>query len=247
MGKAATEDSTGGGRTARQQETTVSRPIHLTACIALAMASSAAAARDRCDGFSELSVRLEQNATDGDSEVVLFAKGQDEGLRNLVVLAPDRRRVVANVVGAPDGVGLREFVFESAEPPDLDAVLAAFPRGSYFFFGVTMSGRCLMGAATLSHALAPDATLLTPEDEQIVPVDQVTLRWMPVPGAVRYIVELNNEDTGAEYLLDVFPPTTQLAIPAEFLVPGSEYQFVVGVDARNGNRTFVERTFFTGP
>ena len=36
-----------------------------------------------CIGFLELRMTLEQNATDGDTEVVLFAKGQDDGLERL--------------------------------------------------------------------------------------------------------------------------------------------------------------------
>jgi hypothetical protein len=225
------------------------RYLQFSLCLVPLLAASPriAEAAWNCDQFSELDIRLEQNATDGDSEVVLFAKGQDEGLKNLVVLAPNRRKVVANFIGSPTGIGLREFVLESAEPPDLGAVLASFPQGSYFFFGITMSGDCLAGTSTLSHAIAPATTLLAPEEDEIVPADELVLRWAAVPGAVRYIVELNNEDTGAEYLFDVFPPTTQLAVPRNFLVPGSEYQFVVGVKTANDNATFVETTFFVAP
>lgn len=224
------------------------RRIQIALCLLLcAIASQAWASRSHCGEFSELDMRLEQNATDGDSEIVLFAKGQDEGLKNLVVLAPNRRRVVANLFGDGSGVGWREFVLESAEPPDLTAVLRSFPQGAYFFYGVTVSGECLIGTSTLSHTLAPATTLSTPAEDEIVPADRLVLGWTPVPQAVRYIVELNNEDTGAEYLLDVLPPTTRLAVPAQFLVAGSEYQFVVGVETANGNRTFVETTFFVMP
>ena len=213
----------------------------------LAASPVLAASRWHCEQFSELDMTLEQNATDGDVEVVLFAKGQDEGLRNLVVLSPNRRKVIANIAGDRAGVGLREFVLESAEPPDLAAVLASFPRGSYFFFGLTVEGGCLTGTSRLSHKLAPATTLLTPAEGDIVPVEQVVLSWAAVPLADRYIVELNNEDTGAETKFDVFPPATSLAIPVQFLTAGSEYQFGVGVKAADGNVTFVETTFFTMP
>lgn len=224
------------------------RHLEIALCLLLSVAASPAwASRPHCGEFSELDMRLEQNASDGDSEIVLFAKGQDEGLKNLVVLAPNRRRVVANVLGDGSGVGWREFVLESAEPPDLTAVLRSFPQGSYFFYGISVSGDCLIGTSTLSHAPAPATMLLTPAEDDIVPADQLVLRWAPISQAVRYIVELNNEDTGAEYLLDVLPPTTSLAIPPQFLVAGSEYQFVVGVETADGNRTFVETTFFIAP
>ena len=46
-----------------------------------------------CESFSERSIVLEQNATDGDSEVVMFAKGQDIGMDIFIVRSPDNRKV----------------------------------------------------------------------------------------------------------------------------------------------------------
>ena len=203
-------------------------------------------ARRECLEFSELALTLERNATDGDTEVVIFAKGQDTGLKRLTVTAPNGRTVAA-FQGSQRGIGIREFVLESAEPPDLDAVLSSFPEGEYQISGRTVDGECIKGTVSLSHQIAPETTLLTPGDEEAVSTNQLVLSWAPVPGAERYIVELNNEDTGGENTFTVFPPTTSLAIPAHFLQPGSEYQFGVGVKATNGNITFVERTFFTAP
>lgn len=220
---------------------------HILAVAFLAFASSSLIAKDRpCLEFSELHMTLEQNATDGDTEVVLFAKGQDEGLDRLTITGPDGRRV-ADIKADRRGVGIREFVLESAEPPDLDAVLGSFPEGTYFVTGRTVTGECITGEMFLSHQIAPATELLTPQEDQVVPIDQVVLSWNAVAGAERYVVELNNEDTGAEFTFDVFPPTTSIAIPAHFLQAGSEYQFGVGVKMATGNITFVETTFFTAP
>lgn len=203
--------------------------------------------KDRpCLEFSELFMTLEQNATDGDTEVVLFVKGQDEGLERLTITSPDGRRIT-NIKADGRGIGIREFVLESAEPPDLDRVLASFPEGTYFVSGRTVSGECITGEMSLSHEIAPATELLTPEEDQVVPIDQVVLSWNAVAEAERYVVELNNEDTGAEATFDIFPPTTSIAIPAHFLQAGSEYQFGVGVKTETGNITFVETTFFTAP
>jgi hypothetical protein len=196
--------------------------------------------------FSELRMTLEQNATDGDTEVVLFAKGQDEGLKRLTIVAPDGRRI-ADFKGDHRGVGLREFHLESAEPPDLDAVLGSFPAGTYTVSGRTVGGDLIMGAVSFSHELAPTTTLLTPAEEQVLPIEQVVLSWSPVAGVERYIVELNNETTGSESTFEIFPPATSLAIPAQFLQRDSEYQFAVGVKMPTGNITFVETTFFVAP
>lgn len=79
--------------------------------------------------FSKLRILLEQNATDGDAEVVLFAKGQDEGLAELSAFAPSRKRILHVKAQEGSKLGLREFHLETAEPK-LKDVSAAFPRGA---------------------------------------------------------------------------------------------------------------------
>jgi hypothetical protein len=229
----------------RQVRTSLVAAAAAAAAFAWQPASSAPTA---CDEFSELRMTLEQNATDGDTEVVLFAKGQDEGLRRLKITAPNGR-VITTLRGAGKrrSIGLREFNLESAEPPDLAAVLRSFPEGLYGFSGRTVSGGCLQGQAALSHQIAPATILLIPAENQVVALGQLVLSWAAVAGAERYVVELNNESNGAEMKLDVFPPTTSLAIGPPLLQAGSEYQFAVGVRMPNGNITFVERVFFTAP
>jgi hypothetical protein len=219
--------------------------IALAASAAVAFAAPASAGRT-CLEFEELALALEQNATDGDAEVVLFAKGGDEGLRRLTVTAPGGRKV-ARIEGDKRGVGLREFLLESAEPPDLPAVLASFPEGTYTFLARTVGGDCLRGEAALSHTLAPATTLLSPEQDESVPIDELVLSWSAVPEAVAYVVELNNEDTGEEMTFLVHPPAVSIPIPAGALAPDAEYQFGVGVQTASGNLTVVELTFTTAP
>jgi len=224
----------------------IALPLFAVVRLAAILAQPVLAKNKPCLSFSELRMTLEQNATDGDTEVVLFAKGQDDGLNRLVIMAPDGRRV-AEFKGDHGGIGIREFNLESAEPPDLDAVLASFPEGKYFVAGRTVNGECITGSVFLSHQIAPATTLFSPQEDQVVPVDQLVLGWSAVAGAERYVVELNNETTGSEFTFEVFPPTTSMAIPAQFLQRGSEYQFAVGVRTATGNITFVETTFFTAP
>lgn len=219
--------------------------VHLLSVAILLSFPASANAQTSCLRFSETKAVLEQNLTDGDAEIVLFAKGQDEGLRRLVIRPPANGAKV--LLTTPNAIGVREFLFESAEPPDLPAVLAAFPAGRYRFIGTTVSGECIRGGATLSHASAPGTTLLTPTQDQVVPADQVVLSWSAVPEAVRYVVELNNEDTDAEYALDIYPPTTSIAIPAALVAPGTEYMFGVATETVTGNIAAVELTFTTAP
>jgi hypothetical protein len=205
---------------------------------------SAPSISQSCSAFAELGLTLEQNATDGDAEVVIFAKGQDEGFKRIVVTAPDGRRV-AELRGDPGGTGWREFRFESPESTDLRVLLASFPQGNYRFVGTTVTEQCLKGSAALSHQLAPATTLLTPSADQVVDIADVVLSWAPVSGAERYVVELNNVDSGAASSFEVFPPATHVHVPPRFLVRGSEYQLAVGAKAADGNISYVELSFFT--
>ena len=67
--------------------------------------------------FENAEIRVEQNATDGDTEVVIFAKGGDDGFRHFRVTSPDRRIVVATYSLDRTVRGQRELLFESPEPP----------------------------------------------------------------------------------------------------------------------------------
>jgi hypothetical protein len=89
---------------------------------------------------------------------------------------------VAKFDGDSRGIGIREFLLESAEPADLDAVLSSFPEGEYSFTGKTVTGDCLEGAASLSHEIAPPTKLLAPQEEQVVGINQLVLSWEGVNG-----------------------------------------------------------------
>lgn len=213
--------------------------------ITLSLFSISAVANDSiCEPFTELSIVLEQNATDGDSEVVIFAKGQDIGLDHFVVCAPDGNKV-AKFKGDKKGVGMREFLLESAEPPDLNKVLASFPEGMYLFNGRTVEGGCLLGSAFLSHTIAPETQILTPGENQILNRSSVSVSWLPVDNAVVYVVELKNEDTEYALLVEVAAPATLFDAPASWFVPDTEYQVAVTVVTTSGNKTSVETAFFT--
>jgi hypothetical protein len=75
--------------------------------------------------FPIATVHFEQNATDGDKEVVFQVKGETEGLDELIIRSPEGRTVVA--FKAPDAptLGMRQFRFETPEPGDSKALKAA--------------------------------------------------------------------------------------------------------------------------
>src|SRR5918999_1626970 len=110
--------------------------------------------------FPIASVHFEQNATDGDKEVVFQVKADTEGLDELIIRSPDGRTVVAFKAPDKSTLGMRQFRFETPEPGDSKALKAAFPEGAYEFSGRTTSGKTLVGTSTLNLRLPATATFI---------------------------------------------------------------------------------------
>jgi hypothetical protein len=192
--------------------------------------------------FEEVSVIFEQNATEGNVEVVFEINGGDEALETLIVRAPNGR----TIINATFIAGMRELEFESPEPPDQVALLKKnYPEGMYHFYAITLSGELLHAMAPLSHALPETTTFLSPgKDATGVPLNQ-SISWSAVLGAVGYIVEIENDDLDAETTIQVPASTTTIEPPAGFLLPGTEYELQISTIGADGNISFVETSFLT--
>jgi hypothetical protein len=213
------------------------------ALAALAMGPASQASAQACDTFDTLTIHLEVNATDADGEIVLLAKGQDDGLDRLRVWGPNNKKFL-EFRGRKGGVGVREFILESAEPPDLSEVLASFPAGNYRVRGVTVADDCLEGIAALSHTQAPATQIVTPAPNEVLDAEDFIVSWAPVSGAAGYFLELVDENLG--YVLKADLPPTQTQFDASGWVgDGGEYEVVVAVKAANGNVTGVALIAFT--
>jgi len=194
--------------------------------------------------FATATVHFEQNATDGDVEIVFAVKGGDEGLSTLRIVAPDGRTVVD--FRAPDGttLGMRQFRFESPEPRDVASLRSAYPEGAYAFTGTTFSGERLHAEATLSHALPEPSSFVAPEPEaEGVGTDGLIIKWTPVGNLSAYIVYIEHEDLS--WTARVPGSVAQLAVPGGFLQPGTEYQLGIGTEQAGGNASYVETTIVT--
>lgn len=196
--------------------------------------------------FEIAEIRVEANATDGDTEVVIVAKGGDDGFRHFSVRAPDGRYIVSTYSFDPTVKGQRELLFESPEPPG-DQILAAYPRGIYRFTGQTHEGERFVGTARLSHLLPPVAVITHPAHESKIPLASLIVEWAPLTGVSQILLELENESADPEQVLtyNLSPTATRFAVPAELLAPGASYQLSIGTVAANGNRVFSEIEFET--
>ena len=189
--------------------------------------------------FAVAQVHFEQNATDGDVEVVFEVKGGDEGLTRLTVTAPDGRTVVD--FSAPDAstLGMRQFRFESPEPGDVESLVSAYPEGIYTFTGVSESGARLRGQSTLSHRLPPPTSFLRPGAKAgDFAAGRAVIEWEPVEGMSAYIVYVEGRDQDVTARLA--GSATTFVVPDGFLMPGTTYQLGVGTVSGDGNISFVE-------
>jgi len=220
--------------------------VAIAAVLVLDAAEAGARKHKAPSEFEFVTINVEQNATDGDTEIVISAKAGDEGLHTLSIVTPDRRHV-AHVLSLDRSVmGLREFVFESPEPEG-EAILAGYPEGTYTFTGISTIGERFRGKAVLSHELPAPVTILHPQQDAALPADALTIQWSAVPGIREYVVEFENESADPEQVLKVNVPASQTSfqVPSSMLVPGASYQVGVWTVATSGNISVVETSFST--
>lgn len=195
--------------------------------------------------FDDAEIIFEQNATDGDVEVVIFAKLEesDAGMQRFWLCAPNGK--VVYKFSSPknnNNIGGREVVVESPEPADMTIVKEAYPEGTYTFVAKSFDKEWFLSQAELSHDL-PDVTITSPIADTDVPISGFNVTWTAVSSPTeKFIVELVNEesDLEEELLVDIPSDRSSFRPPQEWMVLGLEYQVVVGIVNEFGNKTFRE-------
>jgi hypothetical protein len=196
--------------------------------------------------FAVASVHFEQNATDGDAEVVFEVKGGKEGLAKLAVVSPDGRTVIDFTAPDASTLGIRQFRFETPEPGDVKSLKSAYPEGVYTFAGATAAGGKLHGQATLNHKLPATASFLQPRaGARGVGAKNLKITWTPVKNLAAYIIGIEQRKLGVNLMAKLPGSVATFAVPDGFLRPGTEYQLVLGTVSDEGNISFVETTFTT--
>lgn len=192
--------------------------------------------------FAKLQMFFEFNSTDDDLGVQLLLDGEPWDLVRGV--DPVGRTFVEFFGrGRMKELGLTELFFESAEPSPRE-VLALFPAGEYRFVGRTVEKDRLVGAARLSHDLAPPPVLVPAEGAELDPEDFV-VQWRAIAGVAFYQVIVADEETGRKMEIDLPPSATQVTVPPEMLARDREYKIEVLAVLPNGNKTITEQTVST--
>ena len=195
--------------------------------------------------FDQASIRLEQNATDKDAEIVFEVTGNDAGLAALKVTAPDGR-IVADFKATDSKMGFRHVNLESPEPKNDGRVQADFPAGEYTFTGSTVTGTKLSGKAKLSHKFPSAASIVQPRaDEKGVPVNGLRIKWNPIKNLSACLVSIEQEKTDIKLNAKLSGSATTFAVPDGFLTPNTEYKLAISTVSIDGNVTSVETNFET--
>ncbi len=195
--------------------------------------------------FDQASIRLEQNATDKDAEIVFEVTGGSAGLAALRVAAPDGR-IVADFKAQDSKMGFRHVNLESPEPKNDGRIQADFPAGDYTFTGSTVTGAKLSGKARLSHQLPSAAAIIQPRaDEKGVPVNGLRIKWNAGKNLAACLVSIEQEETDIKLNAKLSGKATTFAVPDGFLLPKTEYKVAISTVSTDGNVSSVETSFET--
>jgi len=208
--------------------------------------------------FETAKIYIEHNAADEDTGVhgIVGVNGTSE---TCIFDSSGQLILAVKPQGNLGDLGVADTFFESREPPNtepgftIDDILAKFPEGTYTITGVSsVDGQSLTGTALFTHVI-PEAPVITwPQDEVVVPSENLVVSWEPVTQSIRgEVVDI----TGYEVIItkDVdddpngfsrptlsvhLPPSqTSLTVPDEFLELGTPYELEVLAIEFSGNQT----------
>ena len=196
--------------------------------------------------YANANLRLEQNVTDGDVEIVFEIKGNDKGLNSLSVVSPDGRTVFHFT--APDNttLGIRQFHLESPEPKDIESIKTAYPEGVYKFTGLDAEGTKYYGEAILNHTLPETVSILKPSTGILnADISNLEISWTAVADVRAYVLEIDQDELEIKITAELPSTITKFILPEGVLKAGFEYALSIGTIAKNNNRSFIETTFTT--
>lgn len=208
-------------------------------------------AGDRTRPFVAADLKVEINATEGDAGLQIFL--DDDAWNQITIVNPAGNTMLdVEAKGPLENFGLTELFSESNEPPftefPLEQFQQLFPEGNYTFTGTLIDGTKLRSEVPLTHDFPTGPTIVQPEEDAEVPIDNVVVRWQPGeprPGVtiVGYQVVVTKEEDTKVLSADLPPSARQFPVPPAFLQPQTEYKVEVLEIETSGNQTLNEVTF----
>jgi len=228
------------------------------ALVALAVTQTSWAARRIA--FKQAKLIIEFNSTAQDVGVQFFL--DSDGWETVSIFNPAGVLIYQSTATGSlleQGGGTELFV-ESVEPPlaelPLEDFFEIFQEGPYRFVGLTPEGDRLIGTARFTHDIPAGPEIIAPP-----PVEDGCTDSVPIPVVIDWNEVMTDIDgapldiAGYEVIveragshLDVDLPAsagTRLTVPAEFLLPGTQYLFEILAIELGGNQTITEGCFVT--
>jgi len=206
---------------------------------------------------------IEYNSTDDD--IGVHGAFDDHGWSELCVYDPTGKQVLAVKPQAQlKDLTMAGIFFESREPPSaefsFEDLKARFPEGQYSVRGISFEGKGLTGSAAFTHDVPEPPTVTAPLEGAVVSTTDLVIEWEDVTGTVDgdpvtitgyevIITKVDHDDphgfSGPVYDVHVLADRNALAVPAEFLEPGTEYELEVLALEVSGNQTITVSFFET--
>lgn len=156
------------------------------------------------------------------------------------------RRVLLRVdcpIAKTLGVSDLELGYEGT----LRDVLREYPAGYYAIEATTVDGQSLSGTARLQDRFPGLFSVVAPQPDQLVALDDVVIAWTPARGAVRYTLEIEHDASGFSLEVTLPPSQTSFPLPGSMLRPGEAYEYSLAVQGDTDNELELEGRFVTAP
>jgi len=209
---------------------------------------------------------IEHNAKDEDTGFQGFI--DSEGWNEITVIGPDGVVLEFEGQGKLGDFGLTELFFETVEPENAEVpipyVLKVLPEGEYIFRGnaieVGENQGMTIGTALLTHNIPEGPVLLLPDEDAIVPLEDLVVSWSPVTktidgstvNIISYQLIIEKDETPHQHMigkmgLSMYLPATvtKITIPMEFLEPNTDYNWEVLAIEESGNQSLTSSEFST--
>jgi hypothetical protein len=228
--------------------------------------NSKIAGSDTVIPLKEAKLIIEHNANDKDTGFQGFI--DSEGWNMITLTGPKGKLLDFKATGTLGKLGLTELFFETVEPENADVpiseILKTLPEGKYVFTGSAIEsgekkGKTI-GTALLTHDIPEGPILLSPAEDDVVPMEDLLVSWSPVDKTIEgsdvniisYQLIIEKDEVPHPNMigkrgLSMYLPSsvTQIPIPKEFFEPGTHYLWEVLAIEESGNQSLMSSQFST--
>jgi hypothetical protein len=187
--------------------------------------------------------RLATPFMDSRAELVLLVRSQQR-FTSLRMLDGERRTLLELALPGVRASGLAQIELEH-EGATLAELLHDYPSGRYLVEATTPTGERIVGFTTLSTEFPGAFALLSPKPTTPVPMDAVKVAWTPARAADHYVLEIESDELGMSFEIELPATQTAFEVPAALLQPGQPYDISLTVRGDTDNELEVEGGFWT--